>query len=139
MMNNFMVNNLPQTFYNQISNPRGGAGDQSNYSYEINLNAVNKSLNSNGQPNNFNQRSASNDYDNNQKTFFMKKEKQAISGGGNNVIIEQEAENNEEESYYISSSPPRRGKSNQKPQMLSNNPSTLGIENAGNQQNQQLN
>lgn len=50
MMNNFMANNLPQTFYNQVNihNVRGNhVGDDSNYSYEINLNAVNKSLSGN--------------------------------------------------------------------------------------------
>ena len=40
MINNFM-GNLPQTFYNQVSlsNPKDAG---SNYSYDINLNAVNK-------------------------------------------------------------------------------------------------
>jgi hypothetical protein len=89
MMNNFMVNNLPQTFYNQMSinNVRSGAGgatqgnkDESNYSYEINLNAVNKSMSNSNQTNNFNSRSASNDYENNQKgNYYMKKDKQGIN------------------------------------------------------------
>ena len=44
MMNNFMPSNLPSSFYN----PSGGGGNQAtNYNYEINLNAVNKSLNNN--------------------------------------------------------------------------------------------
>jgi hypothetical protein len=77
MMNNFMVNNLPQTFYNQvnINNVRSGnPPDDQNYSYEINLNAVNKSMgNTSQQPNNFNSRSASNDYENNPKNFYMNK------------------------------------------------------------------
>ena len=77
MMNNFMVNNLPQTFYNQmnINNVRSGAPnpDQSNYSYDINLNAVNKSMSS--QPTNFNSRSVSNDYDNNKNFYMNKKDK----------------------------------------------------------------
>jgi hypothetical protein len=80
MMNNFMVNNLPPTFYNQmnINNVRTGKGapDESNYSYDINLNAVNKSMGNNSQPANFASRSGSNDYENNNKNFYMnKKEK----------------------------------------------------------------
>ena len=54
MMNNFIASNLPQTFYNQVSinNVRGGGNpDDSNYSYEINLNAVNKSLGTNNNQN----------------------------------------------------------------------------------------
>jgi len=48
-MNNFMSNNLPN-FYNQvnINNVRGAPNQEDkNYSYDINLNAVNKSLNNN--------------------------------------------------------------------------------------------
>ena len=44
-MNNFMSNNLSQAFYPQQKN---GA---SNYAYEINLDAVNKSINNNSIPN----------------------------------------------------------------------------------------
>ena len=78
MLNNFMANNLPQTFYNQVSinNVRGASNpDESNYSYEINLNAVNKSLNTGtmNQVTNFNSRSTSTDYDNNPKNIYMNK------------------------------------------------------------------
>ena len=41
MMNNFMPSNLPQAFYN-VGGPAGKNSSQ-NYSYDINLNAVNKS------------------------------------------------------------------------------------------------
>lgn len=39
MMNNFMSNNLPS----QLFNSSGAGGMGSNYAYDINLNAVNKS------------------------------------------------------------------------------------------------
>jgi len=42
MVNNFM-GNLPQTFYNQVSLGTNAKDAGSNYSYDINLNAVNKS------------------------------------------------------------------------------------------------
>jgi len=44
MMNNFMPSNLPHSFYNASASGNNAA---SNYSYEINLNTVNKSLNNN--------------------------------------------------------------------------------------------
>lgn len=44
MMNNFMPTNLPHSFYNPANGPSSTANG-ANYSYEINLNAVNKSLN----------------------------------------------------------------------------------------------
>jgi hypothetical protein len=72
MMNNFMPSNLPHAFYNAQG---GGGNNGSNYSYEINLNAVNKSLNNNaasssGVP----QRSTSNDYENSQKSIYKQKQ-----------------------------------------------------------------
>ena len=97
---------------------RGGANiiksdnDTNNYNYEINLNAVNKSLNNNasggvqGVPS-FNPSRQVNDYDNNPKNIYMNKnnvqnQRQGDKCGSNNVIIEMEAENNEDESYYLS-------------------------------------
>ena len=44
MNNNFMPTNMPHSFYNAQAQDRVA----SNYSYEINLNAVNKSLGNNG-------------------------------------------------------------------------------------------
>ena len=79
-----------------------------------------------------------NDYDNNPKNIYMNQNyNQRDTRKDNNVIVEMEAENNEDESYYLSQSPVRRGKSNQPKNALSSNPSNLGMENAGNQQNQQ--
>jgi hypothetical protein len=48
MMNNFMPSNLvPQSFY---QNQKGNKNSSQSYNYEINLNAVNKSMNNNGVP-----------------------------------------------------------------------------------------
>jgi hypothetical protein len=143
MMNNFMPSNLvPQNFYNQ-GQSRGGPSDSA-YNYEINLNAVNKSLGTTNPGSASDQmklnhhRSGSNDYDNNPKSIYMNKqstsnprsmEKGGISTGGNNVIMEMEAENNEDESYYLSQSPIRKNKNNNKANILSTNPSTFGLEN----------
>ena len=45
MMNNFMPSNLvPQSFY---QNQKGNKNSSQSYNYEINLNAVNKSMNNN--------------------------------------------------------------------------------------------
>ena len=72
MMNNFMPSNLPS----QLFNPSGGGGMAgSNYSYDINLNAVNKS----GGPaaggtqssNTHGGRGEQNDYENNPKSIYM--------------------------------------------------------------------
>ena len=147
-MNNFIPSNMvPSNFYHQ-----GQA--QSAYNYEINLNAVNKSLNnntgSNTEQGKYNQRQNSNDYDNNPKSIYMSKQsntaqrqgdkQNGISTGGNNVIFEMDAENNEDESYYLSQSPIRRNKNKGTTgNVLSTNPSSFGLENmniAGNQQNQ---
>lgn len=147
MMNNFMPGNLSQAFY-----PQANQSSSQAYAYEINLNAVNKSLNNNSISSGYNQsanstshhpRSSSNDYDNPKATVGMyisnKNAKSgngnAISSGGNNVIVEMDAENNEDESYYLSQSPIRRGvahgynrnlQMNNKSSALSNNPSTFG-------------
>jgi hypothetical protein len=85
-----------------MNNVRPVAGvDGSNYSYDINLNAVNKSLS--------HQRSGSYDYENNPKSIYMNKsnvsnQRTAVGNqnAGNNIIMEMDAENNEDESYYIS-------------------------------------
>lgn len=150
MMNNFMPSNLvPQNFYNQ-GQSRGGPGDSA-YNYEINLNAVNKSLGTTNPGSASEQmklnhhRSGSNDYENNAKSIYMNKQSSSnprpmekgatgISSGGNNVIMEMEAENNEDESYYLSQSPIRKNKNNNNTQnnkanILSTNPSTFGLEN----------
>jgi len=78
MMNNFMPSNLvPQNFYNQ-GQSRGGPSDSA-YNYEINLNAVNKSLgtanpaSASEQMKLSHHRSGSNDYDNNPKSIYMNK------------------------------------------------------------------
>lgn len=145
MMNNFMPSNLvPQNFYNQ-GQSRGGPSDSA-YNYEINLNAVNKSLGT-ANPGSASEqmklnhhRSGSNDYDNNPKSIYINKQSTSnprsmekgatgISSGGNNVIMEMEAENNEDESYYLSQSPIRKNKNNNKANVLSTNPSTFGLEN----------
>ena len=114
MMNNFMPGNLSQAFY-----PQANQSSQA-YAYEINLNAVNKSLNNNSISSGYNQsangamtghhpRSSSNDYDNPKASVGMymsnkngKGSGNVISTGGNNVIVEMDAENNEDESYYLS-------------------------------------
>ena len=67
-MNNFMSSNLQQAFYQNSRGPDG-------YNYDINLNAVNKSLNGQTQ-NGVNNRSGSQksqDYDNNPKSIYMNK------------------------------------------------------------------
>lgn len=122
-MNNFMPSNLPQQFFN----PSGG-NSGSNYSYDINLNAVNKSGVNNASGSQSSNvaggRSNQNDYDTNPKNIY-KSNKSAhsqqradqmqksggtgISSGGNNIIMEMEAEQNDDESYYLSNSPARRG------------------------------
>jgi hypothetical protein len=71
LMNNFMPSNLPS----QLFNPSGVGGTGSNYAYDINLNAVNKS----GGPatggtqssNTHGGRADQNDYDNNPKSIYM--------------------------------------------------------------------
>jgi hypothetical protein len=149
MMNNFMPSNLSQAFY-----PQANQSSSQAYAYEINLNAVNKSMNNNSISSGYNQsanggmsshhpRSSSNDYDNPKASvgiYISNKNGKgsngnAISTGGNNVIVEMDAENNEDESYYLSQSPIRRGvahgynrnlQMNNKSSALSNNPSTFG-------------
>jgi len=66
MMNNFMTNGLSQAF-----NLGGQGANNSNYAYEINLGAVNKSMNNNAQPMSGGQsRSNSHDYDNPTKAIY---------------------------------------------------------------------
>ena len=149
MMNNFMSSNLQQAFYQNSRGPDG-------YNYDINLNAVNKSLNGQTQ-NAVNNRSGSQksqDYDNNPKSIYMNKSnsiqqrKQQIDNK-NNVIMEMDAENNEDESYYMSNSPVRKNNNTTnrtnangaiRNNGLSANASNFGgveLNQAGNQQNQQ--
>ena len=68
-----MPSNLPQSFYNQV-NLGNQKATQSNYSYEINLNAVNKSLNGNSSATGSGfGRGQSQDYDNTAKNIYMSK------------------------------------------------------------------
>lgn len=109
-------NLVPQSFY---QNQKGNKNSSNNYNYEINLNAVNKSMNNNAvQANSKNDaatsqgsqgghpRSTSHDYDNNPKSIYMSNKSnhsqtrtaggehatKGISSGGNNIIMEMEAE-----------------------------------------------